>query len=506
MLERDDFVGFEQETGADRAHGGAAAPAARPDLRAAAARDPGDPRGPLRRGRASWRCSARELAILARDTSAAEPGRRAVLRDALGPGAPGRARDPGARGGQQRPAQPAWRAALSFLLCEIGRTAEAQAEVDRLGPRRLRGPAARPALHRRAGTAVRERLLPRRRRARGAAAPAARAVRGPQRGVCRWPPASARSPASSGWRAATYGDWDEATRRFDEAQGRRAAKRPACARCSPGSRSTRRACSRATDAGAATAALHEARALGAETGPRPSASAEERCWRRRRRRRADRAAPASPPRPLRRRADASLRREGDVWAFGPRGADRPGAPTARACATWPCCSATRASRSTRSTWSAWTEGGGPRGGHGAPAPRTPGSTSRAGRRRRRAARSTPQAKRAYKGALDELREELEEAEAFNDPERASRAREEIEFLGRELAGAVGLGRARPQGRLQRRARAGQRHARAAHAAQARRRARRRPRAGSCETTIRTGTFCAHEPDPRRPVTWTVEGG
>ena len=27
-----------------------------------------------------------------------------------------------------------------------------------------------------------------------------------------------------------------------------------------------------------------------------------------------------------------------------------------------------------------------------------------------------------------------------------------------------------------------------------------------ESTVRTGTFCAYEPDPRRPVSWTIEAG
>jgi GAF domain-containing protein len=49
------------------------------------------------------------------------------------------------------------------------------------------------------------------------------------------------------------------------------------------------------------------------------------------------------------------------------------------------------------------------------------------------------AKADYKRRLDELREELEEAERFNDPGRADRAREEIEFISDQLAGAVGLG-------------------------------------------------------------------
>src|SRR5438270_779150 len=50
-----------------------------------------------------------------------------------------------------------------------------------------------------------------------------------------------------------------------------------------------------------------------------------------------------------------------------------------------------------------------------------------------------EAKAAYKRGLEELQGELEEAESFNDPERVARAREEIEFISRELARAVGLG-------------------------------------------------------------------
>ncbi|MDQ4144816.1 MAG: AAA family ATPase [Actinomycetota bacterium] len=54
-----------------------------------------------------------------------------------------------------------------------------------------------------------------------------------------------------------------------------------------------------------------------------------------------------------------------------------------------------------------------------------------------------QAKAAYKRRLDDLRDELKEAEAWGDPERVSRARDEMDFLAHELASAVGLrGRAR----------------------------------------------------------------
>jgi len=49
------------------------------------------------------------------------------------------------------------------------------------------------------------------------------------------------------------------------------------------------------------------------------------------------------------------------------------------------------------------------------------------------------AKAAYKQRLDALEDELAEAEGFRDEGRANRAREEIEVLATQLAGAVGLG-------------------------------------------------------------------
>ena len=50
-----------------------------------------------------------------------------------------------------------------------------------------------------------------------------------------------------------------------------------------------------------------------------------------------------------------------------------------------------------------------------------------------------QAKAAYRVRIEDLREEIEEADAFNDPERSERARDELEFILGQLAGAVGLG-------------------------------------------------------------------
>jgi non-specific serine/threonine protein kinase len=114
-----------------------------------------------------------------------------------------------------------------------------------------------------------------------------------------------------------------------------------------------------------------------------------------------------------------------------------------------------------------------------------------------------EAKAAYRRRLDELREDLEEAESFNDPERAAKAREEMDFLSRELAGAVGLGE------RDRKAASNAERARVAVTKAVRATLKRigemDPNLGQeLAATIRTGTFCSYEPDRRRPVSWEVE--
>ncbi len=116
-----------------------------------------------------------------------------------------------------------------------------------------------------------------------------------------------------------------------------------------------------------------------------------------------------------------------------------------------------------------------------------------------------EAKAAYRRRLEELGEELAEAESFNDPERASHAREEMDFLAGELAGALGLGgRDRKAASNAERARVSVTKALRAtikrlgeHDAELGR---------ELEATVRTGTFCAYEPDRRRPVEWRVDPG
>jgi hypothetical protein len=118
------------------------------------------------------------------------------------------------------------------------------------------------------------------------------------------------------------------------------------------------------------------------------------------------------------------------------------------------------------------------------------------------ARLDPEAKEAYRHRLEELRSELEEAESFNDTERAARAHQEIEFLTDELAAAVGLGgRDRKAASSAERARLSV--TRAIRSALARI-AEQSPALGRhFEATIRTGTFCSYNPDPRVPMVWEV---
>jgi tetratricopeptide (TPR) repeat protein len=116
-----------------------------------------------------------------------------------------------------------------------------------------------------------------------------------------------------------------------------------------------------------------------------------------------------------------------------------------------------------------------------------------------------EAKGAYRRRLEELSEELEEAESFNDPERAAQAREEIDFLETELAGALGLGgRDRKTASSAERARVS---VTKAIRSTLKRIGEHDPVLGrELGTTVRTGTFCVYEPDPRRPIVWQVESG
>lgn len=103
------------------------------------------------------------------------------------------------------------------------------------------------------------------------------------------------------------------------------------------------------------------------------------------------------------------------------------------------------------------------------------------------------ARASYRERLEDLRDELEEAERFNDLGRAARAREEIDAIGAGLCAAVGLGgRARRAGSDSERARL--------MVTQRIRGALRKIRATApglgrhLDASIKTGHFCSYAPE------------
>ena len=113
----------------------------------------------------------------------------------------------------------------------------------------------------------------------------------------------------------------------------------------------------------------------------------------------------------------------------------------------------------------------------------------------------PQARAAYRARLADIDAELAEAEATNDLGRRERLGAERDALARELAAAVGLaGRERRAGSAAERARLNVTRAiktallriTSAHPALGQHLAR----------TVRTGTYCSYQPDPRVPIDWT----
>jgi len=112
-----------------------------------------------------------------------------------------------------------------------------------------------------------------------------------------------------------------------------------------------------------------------------------------------------------------------------------------------------------------------------------------------------QSKAAYKRRLLELREDMEEAEVFNDVERAARAGAEIDALAAELARAVGLG-----GRDRRAASTAERArlnvTRALRAAIARIEQAVPDLGRHLGRRVRTGLFCAYEPTPDDSLPWS----
>ena len=113
-----------------------------------------------------------------------------------------------------------------------------------------------------------------------------------------------------------------------------------------------------------------------------------------------------------------------------------------------------------------------------------------------------QARSQYKQRLDELREELAEAQAFNDHFRAGRLQEEIDALAGELARGMGLGgRARKAGSQAERARLNV--TRAIGSVLKKIGSQDEALGRYLEASVSTGIFCSYTPLPGAPVVWTV---
>jgi hypothetical protein len=111
------------------------------------------------------------------------------------------------------------------------------------------------------------------------------------------------------------------------------------------------------------------------------------------------------------------------------------------------------------------------------------------------------AKDAYRRRLAETEDDIEQARAFGDSERAAQADAERDFLVRELSRAVGLGgRDRRAASTSERARVSVTRALRQVIARIE---EHHPELGEhLDGTIRTGTYCAYVPDPRTPAAWT----
>lgn len=113
-----------------------------------------------------------------------------------------------------------------------------------------------------------------------------------------------------------------------------------------------------------------------------------------------------------------------------------------------------------------------------------------------------QAKAAYKQRLEELREDLEEAQAFDDQQRIARVQQEIDFLTEEMRGGIGLG-----GRDRRAASAAERArvnvTRAIKAALQRLSVHHSALGLYLTRTINTGTFCSYTPEIHLPSPWKL---
>src|SRR6185295_17464136 len=102
--------------------------------------------------------------------------------------------------------------------------------------------------------------------------------------------------------------------------------------------------------------------------------------------------------------------------------------------------------------------------------------------------------------IEELQGEIDEAQAWNDVERAARAEEELDALVAQLTAATGLG-GRDRSFASDAERARQRVKKAISASLARIESEHAELGRHLSNTIRTGYKCRYQPDPRAAVPW-----
>ena len=115
------------------------------------------------------------------------------------------------------------------------------------------------------------------------------------------------------------------------------------------------------------------------------------------------------------------------------------------------------------------------------------------------------ARAAYRARLVELQDDSDAADRGGDSERGSRARVEMEFLARELAAAIGLVDDRAD-HITDAERARQSATKAIKSAVSRITARDRRLGVHLTHAVRTGALCTYAPDPRAPLRWVVTLG
>ncbi|HEX2241353.1 MAG TPA: AAA family ATPase [Actinomycetota bacterium] len=111
-----------------------------------------------------------------------------------------------------------------------------------------------------------------------------------------------------------------------------------------------------------------------------------------------------------------------------------------------------------------------------------------------------QAKAAYKKRLKELQEDLDEAEEFNDTERAALIQSEMDALVQQLASGVGLG-GRDRKAASRAEAARSSVTKAVKNTLAKLELHHPELGRHLNATIKTGVYCSYTPDPRAPISW-----